>query len=296
MHFAAQLGHVEVIEMLAEFREAMLFSRNAQGRTPFDLAVIWNKLVVVKQMLKWGDPRIVQNVDDSGDSVVHHAVARGRSKILGRLLKVEEIDLDVRNKVGKTAIHIAIETWSAPITAALIHSEKCNINARDESGKTPFLLAVSLSQVKTVQAFLNNRDVDWLAQDDEGNQAVHFAAVLRTRAMAQLLKASNLFDFTVKNTAGKTPFAIARDSDKTDCAAFFRELSAEIGFVDDDSIGSDGIILIHDGTEEEAAEEEEEEKEDHGDAHASSSDSDDPDFLKSRRYRHLFDGRASSVG
>jgi ankyrin repeat protein len=206
----------------------------------------------------------------------------------------------------------------------LILTGRCNVNARDDSGKTPFLRAVSLSQLKTVEIFLNNRDIDWLAEDDEGNQATHFAAALRTRAMAQMLHASGKFDFTVKNSKNETPFAIARAHDHADCKEFFSEMATAIGFVDD-SLDSDGIPLGEEDEEEDEGEEEtnqddedeEEEKgekeeeseaeageeEDGQEGHAgeeesssSDSDSDSGDFLASHRYRHLFDHRSSSVG
>jgi ankyrin repeat protein len=124
---------------------------------------------------KGADPTIR---DNDGDTSFHMAAQQHLTDtdIFGLLLENEKkIEIDGRNKKGRTALHLAIRN-SNSAAAKFLLSNGANPNAADQSGFTPLhVAAIYAKDMDIVELLVNHKDtnVDYL--DNEGNNALHYA-------------------------------------------------------------------------------------------------------------------------
>ncbi len=127
-------------------------------------------------------------IDDTGDSLIHHAVRSQDGGVLSLLSKKDEaLYLDFTVSIAKS------------------------LNAQNKYGVTPLILAVKLQNVAMVDFLLRIGSIEamhekLLAQDQDGNTAMHHAVLLdNITLIASLCLKPLASTINVKNKFGQTP-------------------------------------------------------------------------------------------
>ncbi|XP_046547959.1 inversin-like [Haliotis rubra] len=105
LHFACQGGDVETVKYVLAQDNVGINSRDFRGRTPvMEAAKNGHKEVVVFLLSKGAD---VSLVDVSGNHLLHTACEGGNIEVVKYVLAQDSVDINARNKKGKTAADTA---------------------------------------------------------------------------------------------------------------------------------------------------------------------------------------------
>lgn len=114
--------------------------------------------------------------DAYGDSVLHHAVQGGSSKVVELLLGVGRIQVDIPNARNETALQFACRRGDHNLVRILLQAQ-ADPDRRDAGGLTPFLSAVFAGGKPEILDQLSKANADVGAQDSRGVGALHFGAL-----------------------------------------------------------------------------------------------------------------------
>jgi len=120
-------------------------------QTPLMLAVRNNDYEALQQALLAGEN--VNETDQSGTSLLMHAVIKGNLRIVKELL-VAGADPNLRTRRGWTALLLAAATHDRrTILSELIRSH-ANLEAKEEDGRTALFIAASHNMVDVIQVLI----------------------------------------------------------------------------------------------------------------------------------------------
>jgi ankyrin repeat protein len=97
LHFASQLGRVDLIEFFEQIDPGSVRTPDQDGQLPLHVAAIWNQLVSVKFFL--ASDCDVNARDLEGDTPLHHAVRSHNIEIVRLLAAAQKVDLNAQNAV-----------------------------------------------------------------------------------------------------------------------------------------------------------------------------------------------------
>ena len=153
--------------------------------------------------IKYGDERLAIQVieqdrntdvnakDETGSTALHHALAQGYSRLLGKLLSHSDLDVNARNAEGSTALFWAAKRGSYGHTERLLKHRKIDVNIRNTAGTTSLKAATMQENDRIVELLLEQepRERDWTAVDK--------AAASHQRSVFYLLHAPRRLMFHV---------------------------------------------------------------------------------------------------
>lgn len=131
------------------------------------------------------DPKKLKH-PETGDTLLHQAVANGSKRIVKLCLR-HGIDINVRNKEGRTCLH-SITTKAFPgqdQLADYLMRKGASIQIQDEGGNTPLMEAAANGLVGLIDVFSPYADLE--VRDLEGNTALHIAALEDHSKIVQML-------------------------------------------------------------------------------------------------------------
>ncbi|KKP01555.1 hypothetical protein THAR02_06340 [Trichoderma harzianum] len=166
LNIAASKGYTEIVRALLPRFDPNV--KNAENRTPLDLAVSGKHRGVIRLLLESGaDP----NVSDSDRQTPLHIAARsGLYEIFEDLLRSGG-DVYARTILKETALHLAVEF---PNIVRLLIAASADLNAKDYNEATPLHLAVRADSIPTIKLLLQaGADLDAVDEDDE--TPLHYA-------------------------------------------------------------------------------------------------------------------------
>ncbi|TFK20826.1 ankyrin [Coprinopsis marcescibilis] len=102
----------DAVEALLEVEGIDIHCFDRQGRTPLMNAVRWGRVEIAKRFIGLGLGANINAKDNEGMTVLSYAVLkryRNDLEVVSALLKVEGIDLSVRDVKGRTPLMVAIE-------------------------------------------------------------------------------------------------------------------------------------------------------------------------------------------
>ncbi len=138
-------------------------------------------------------------------------------------------DPKLKDAQGNTLFHNAAEKKSVKIIQAL--KEKINVNERNKQGKTAFLIAIEKCDQQAIDELVAQGAYSCL-QDAKGNTSVHDAAAYANstglKYLEELAKTKD-FDPNVANAEGETPLFVATKNKNKDGAAFLIAKGAKTG-------------------------------------------------------------------
>ena len=155
-----------------------------------------------------GTRPIVQGVDGSYRTLLHHAVAFEREPRVTELLLRWGADVDARDNEGLTPLHRAAKRAGNERTIVCLLEHGAAMNANDDSGRTPLMLAARRDHKSNCEALIvagaDVEDVDFV----KGWTALKYAARQPSaRCVAPLLDAGATLDaqvFTIAMKHGST--------------------------------------------------------------------------------------------
>lgn len=200
MHYAAALGHRELLEYLVSAKGGSDAASkiNSAGLTPLAKAAEGNQLECAKLMLSQGAGR--KRADAPAGIEPGHAAAKmGALATLMYLVELNPGVLEERNSDGATVVHYAASAGQEGALAYIV-------------GKLG-----GLSEAARAQAML----------DDAGRTAAHHAASNGQQGSLRVLSDRNMALSTADKT-GKTPADVARENDRTECAIFLALKSNDV--------------------------------------------------------------------
>ncbi|KAL6809562.1 ankyrin repeat-containing domain protein [Trichoderma sp. SZMC 28015] len=170
LNIAASKGYTEIVRALLPVFDPNV--KNAENRTPLDLAVSGKHRDVIRLLLESGaDP----NVSDSDRwNPLHIAAESGVHEIFEDLLRSGG-DVYARTILKETALHLAVKF---PNIVRLLIDASADLNAKDYNEATPLHLAVRADSITTIKLLLRaGADLD--AVDENDKTPLHYAIDLK---------------------------------------------------------------------------------------------------------------------
>lgn len=116
LHQAVKCGQPDIVEMLVVAYRANIFAKTINNQTPLDYAAnsrITNRekvfRIILKVLLESG--RHIDEQDDSGSTLLHHAVEFGDEEIIRMLVLEHHANLEIKNKRGRTPLDYAVVSY-----------------------------------------------------------------------------------------------------------------------------------------------------------------------------------------
>ncbi len=196
LHFAAQEGHLPMVELLLA-RGADVNARNNFQQTPLHLAATWNAGSCVDRLLECGADPVA--VDDQGKTPLQLAQAQQHVELwhamLGSQLRRAASTGDAlavmsaltsgalvdskNNTSGDTALHVAAKNGHASIIGILLdHSPDPagSLRVLNEAGDAPLHIAARAGETDGIRIILSVPGIDPNITTAEGDTALHIAA------------------------------------------------------------------------------------------------------------------------
>ncbi len=112
---------------------------------------------------------------DTNMSVLHKAALHGQVEVLKWVLSQPEIEVNTKNKYGRSALHFACDSGHSEIVSLLIDA-KADVNSTSLGGLTPLHVAARQKHLSCIQTlFSASQLVDVHAESSERQTAVMLA-------------------------------------------------------------------------------------------------------------------------
>lgn len=127
LHYAAQLGYVQVVDALLTYDTIKVSLTNKVKDTPLHIAAQFGQAQVTAQLLASAGNQLINLKNDNGRSALYQAVWHNKLAAVRELLKHNDINPNLRDTEGNTALHVAaqhnrlaiaellLDAWANPI-------------------------------------------------------------------------------------------------------------------------------------------------------------------------------------
>ena len=183
LHFAAQLGNLDLCKHLVEFHEVPLDAQDVEGETPLSLSSASGQAEVVTYLLESGASPNPPNPSPS-PCPIHRAAMSGDLQSLRKLVD-HGADVNSQCDLG-TPLQCAAGSGNTDCVSFLL-THSVNLELCDESGVTPLVASVA-AQNQEIVGMLLGAGADPNATATNGATALHIAAYMdNTQAIGALL-------------------------------------------------------------------------------------------------------------
>jgi ankyrin repeat protein len=170
--WAEREGHIETIQLLLDHGAKIDVVADNDGERILHRAVVNDHIEIVKLLLATGIDVDAKN--KYGRTALHQAATFDRIAI-AQLLLANNADVDAKNKYGMTVLYDAIKEGSVKMVELLLnHGVDINAIVSDEKKLTPLLFAVKRRE-KEIVKFLLNRGANRKAVDIDGRTVFDWA-------------------------------------------------------------------------------------------------------------------------
>ncbi|KAL3429981.1 ankyrin repeat-containing domain protein [Aspergillus tetrazonus] len=192
--WAAQNGHVGVVEYILSQNNSTLRVRDCTGSSPLLLAAQRGHTPVICRLLHH-DPMISNVPDYFQRTPLWHAADKGHVSVVDALLSSggPSIQIDTKDIDGCTPLIRSSANGHTSIVARPIASG-ADVNSREACyGRTGFIWASLEGHSKIVHVFMNTQPVEWDALDLDSRSALWWASEEgHTAILCQLLSLSTI--------------------------------------------------------------------------------------------------------
>ena len=153
LHWAAENGSVQIAQELFIAAAAVIDinTKDKKGATPLHVACEYNRLEMVKWLLKRGaDPTII---DELNGTPLHWAARDGNLKIVQTLFtlsSISNVGINILNREGDTALHLACKYAQFKIVQFLLKKDP-DVFIQNQFGYTPLHCAVLVNHFDIVK-------------------------------------------------------------------------------------------------------------------------------------------------
>lgn len=156
---------------LNDFLKERIALAIAHGATPLHIAISLGSREAVQLFFASGTS--IEEIDQLGNTALHHAAAFDRMEIAELLITLHNADVEARNRSANTPLHEALTSCSTN-TVMLLLRLHANVNVSGHLNRTPLHLAAQRNQIKIVELLLGMY-ADVNTQDGDGRTALHHA-------------------------------------------------------------------------------------------------------------------------
>jgi ankyrin repeat protein/mono/diheme cytochrome c family protein len=168
------------------------------------------------------DADLVKGIDQSHNTLLHHASGFGSLDSMKRLLTAGA-DVNARNRFRSTPLHWAVHD-AAKVT--LLVARGAEVNAKQIEGRTPLFLAASMGSSQQTVRLLIDHGADPALATANGQTPLMAAAARGNLELLQLL-VDRKVDINAKNSAGETALMFAASSGNARAVTFLLERGAD---------------------------------------------------------------------
>jgi ankyrin repeat protein len=238
LHYLAGQRGKAVVQMIPEIiaKGGQVNAKSASGATPAGMAVAGGNTAVFAALLESG-------IDKDGLELNSLPLAvfayEKRQKEIAKTLLEKGADVKKTGSLGETMLHAvaAQDDWQF---ANFVLGYNPDLNARDDTGRTPLLSAIDKSAIR-VAGLLIEKGADVNVKDRQGQTSLHYLAAARnaTGLMAKAQAAGIKVD--AKDNSGRTPLAIAVESNRVDNVEYLLNMGADVNGTDHNGVD---LILV----------------------------------------------------
>ena len=189
-------------------RRVLIFSAE------FRLGVVLN--LSLKQNGVW-----MNRGPDNASKILLNAVRSGLKDAVPFLLRIENIELNFRDEVGRTALMLAAEMGQQEIVAMLLKHRDVQKNCEDKDGRTALMLAAQsrYAHPKVVAILLKDHDVQKNCKDEDGRTALMLAAQSGSSFSVAMLLENPDVETNCEDNDGRTALMLAAGLGHADVVA-----------------------------------------------------------------------------
>ncbi len=85
------------------------------------------------------------------------------------------MQVNIRNKAGKTALHLAVECKNVPIVKMLMARNDTDVSLQDNDGRTPLHIAVMAKSTDIIELLMQRDDLELSLTDHSGMTPLQLA-------------------------------------------------------------------------------------------------------------------------
>ncbi|KAJ1519451.1 hypothetical protein ONE63_004741 [Megalurothrips usitatus] len=154
IHWACRKGHAAIVQVLLKSGVAVN-AADFKGLTPLMTACVFGRSATAAYLLGMGAYHHLTDIN--GDSALHWAAYKGHPDLI-RLLIYAGVDLQKADNFGSTPLHLACLSANVACVKILCEKSKIELEPRDKNGKTPLMLAKSHQHNDIVQVLTSERN------------------------------------------------------------------------------------------------------------------------------------------
>uniref|UniRef100_A0A8D8V786 Palmitoyltransferase n=1 Tax=Cacopsylla melanoneura TaxID=428564 RepID=A0A8D8V786_9HEMI len=139
IHWACRKGHTAIVHILLQ-AGVSVNTPDFKGLTPLMTACMFGRAATAAFLL--GSAAMHHLTDINGDTALHWAAYKGHPELI-RILMYSGVDLQKADNFGSTALHLACLSGNFYCVKILCEKRKIELEPRDKNGKTPLMLAKS---------------------------------------------------------------------------------------------------------------------------------------------------------
>lgn len=219
LHAAAEVGSVEMIQLLHSSGAEINARSQSERRTPLHIASQAGQVDAMNALIKLGAKIDAQDQNES--TALWLAAGNGYLDAVNCLINAGA-DVQLRSGHGSAPIHQAVLSNSLAITERILESNHMEINAPDKDLYTPLHYAVKLGNLEIVSALVR-LGVDMNEKDELGETPLHAAASLGSLEIVDFLVKSSA-DYMAKDKLGRLPIHHAACEGNDDVVSLFLRL------------------------------------------------------------------------
>lgn len=137
IHWACRKGHAAVVQVLLQAGVAVN-AADFKGLTPLMTACMYGRTATAAYLLGMG--ALNHLTDINGDTALHWAAYKGHADLM-RLLMYSGVELQKTDNFGSTPLHLACLSGNMTCVRILCEKSNMDLEPRDKNGKTPIMLA-----------------------------------------------------------------------------------------------------------------------------------------------------------
>uniref|UniRef100_A0A1B0FEF2 Palmitoyltransferase n=1 Tax=Glossina morsitans morsitans TaxID=37546 RepID=A0A1B0FEF2_GLOMM len=151
IHWACRKGHAAVVQVMLQ-AGVNVNAADFKGLTPLHVACMYGRTATAAYLLGMG--ALNHLTDINGDAALHWAAYKGHSDLM-RLLMYSGVELQKTDNFGSTPLHLACLSGNMACVRLLCEKSNLDLEPRDKNGKTPIMLAQAHQHQDIVRVLYN---------------------------------------------------------------------------------------------------------------------------------------------
>ncbi|POR33318.1 Uncharacterized protein TPAR_06484 [Tolypocladium paradoxum] len=213
--WAAAKGQEAIVKLLLATGEVDVDGKDNDGRTP----LLWAAAKYIDRInnIEMGrmsnrslqdDEKQIWLLEHMNREMFRMALG-GRDNVIQQLLETGKVDIDIKDKDGRTPLSWAAANGNEDIVPLLLTTGKVDIDTKDNDGRTPLSWAAAKGSEDVVQQLLETGKVDIDIKDKDGRTPLSWAAANGHEDVVQQLLETGKVDIDAEDKDGQTPISWA---------------------------------------------------------------------------------------